>query len=176
MKSRNLSATIQQLFDGVDTGGPRRGDLVTSAKSAASYLIQLSSKEKENDLTNLKLQKLLFYAQAEHLNRTGRPFFEDEIEAWTYGPVISEIYHWLKPCGSYPVTIFDVQADAEGLNDEEREFLDVIWECYGKFSPGYLVSKTHSPDSPWRQVFKERDNAVIPTSLIKNTELAVHWQ
>ncbi len=92
---------------------------MTSAKIAASYLIQLSSKEEENDLTNLKLQKLLFYPQAQYLRINGKPFFEDKIEAWTYGPVVSDIYHWLKPCGSYPMTIFDVQIEQENLQDEE---------------------------------------------------------
>ena len=39
------------------------------------------------DITNLVLNKLVYFAQVESLRETGKPLFEDKIEAWPYGPV-----------------------------------------------------------------------------------------
>ena len=46
-------------------------------------------------LSNLKLQKLLYYAQGHYLGDHAKPLFEDEIEAWVHGPVVRSIYHFL---------------------------------------------------------------------------------
>ena len=59
-----------------------------TAREVSSYLIEKSSQVNENDLTNLKLQKILFYAQAEHLRETGEPLLGEDFEAWKYGPLV----------------------------------------------------------------------------------------
>ena len=51
------------------------------------------------DLTNLKLNKLVYYAQVESIRRTGNLLFDDAIEAWQYGPVEPLVYHTFKKYG-----------------------------------------------------------------------------
>lgn len=143
--------------------------------SVASYLIDLSSNEPENDLTNLKLQKILFYAQAESLVEGNVPILDGQVEAWTYGPVVRETYDWLRGCGGYPITSFDVVIDYSELDDHQRHFLDRVWNTYGKFSPGFLVKKTHEDGSPWSQVYRDYANNVIPEDLIRTAVLANAW-
>jgi uncharacterized phage-associated protein len=62
-----------------------------AAENIAKYLIYLASqafvgdnKERES-ITNLKLQKILYFAQAYYLSKVGKPLFIDNIEAWAHG-------------------------------------------------------------------------------------------
>jgi uncharacterized phage-associated protein len=148
---------------------------MSDAKAISSYFIARSSELNENDLTNLKLQKLLFYAQAERLKKLGKPMFPEQIEAWSYGPVVSSVYHWLKGCGAYPITTFDIDADDSKLSSVERIYLNSIWNQYSKYSANFLVTKTHEKNSPWEKAFTGQKNSVIPVESIKSASLANEW-
>ena len=50
-----------------------------SALDVANYFIQVSSQDDEPDLTNLKLQKLLYFAQGKYLAEFDKPLFEDNV-------------------------------------------------------------------------------------------------
>jgi len=120
-----------------------------TALDIAGYLVNLASADPENDLTNLKLQKLLYFAQGEYLRKTGQPLFADEIEAWQYGPVIRSVYDAYKSCGAFPITLFDIKTEPKELADNIRAFVKSIWSKYGKYSASHLVSLTHRKGSPW---------------------------
>lgn len=135
------------------------------ALDVASYFVQLANDTPEHDLTNLKLQKLLYYVQGKYLAaNNGAAFFDDAIEAWKYGPVISDVYHAFKQCGNFPVTVFDVSYRAAPLNEVQKGFVAEIWNAIGrKYSGSYLVGKTHADGTPWKRVFNESDrNIEIP--------------
>lgn len=147
-----------------------------SAKTIASYFITRSSELNEsNDLTNLKLQKILFYAQAEHHRATNTALFGESIEAWDYGPVVSSVYHWLKGCGAYPISAFDITTDTSELNPALESELSKIWDSYSKYSAGFLVKKTHEPGSPWDVAFR-RSEKIIKVDELSQTKLANDWQ
>lgn len=147
---------------------------MVSARTVGSFLIELSSESNETDLTNLKLQKMLFYAQAEHLARHGEPLFVDAIEAWRYGPVVSSVYAWLRGCGAYPITSFDVETDSSDLTEEQKEFLTGIAETYGKYSAPYLVRKTHE-DPAWSSAWNPQRNNVIDLRALASVSRVDEW-
>lgn len=133
------------------------------AKQVASYFIEKASSlgagneelSGNNDLTNLKLQKLLYFAQVEHIKETGEKLFPEKIEAWKYGPVVRDVYSWLAGCGPYVITEFDVQLeDTSQIDDETKRFLDKIWDKYKNSSAWALVQLTHRSGSAWDQTFK----------------------
>ena len=142
------------------------------AKVVASYFIEESSKLGENnDLTNLKLQKILYYAQLESLRQTNAPLFNDDIEAWQSGPVVRAVYEWLRECGRYPMAAFDIKLKGlEQLTEESKQFLKGIWEKYNRYSAWALVEITHRDNSPWSEVYAQGvgDKKVIPIGLIQN--------
>lgn len=142
------------------------------AKAVASYFIGESSKLGENnDLTNLKLQKILYYAQLESISQRGVPLFNDDIEAWQYGPVVRDVYEWLRECGRYPIAAFDIELKRfERLTGESELFLKNIWEKYNRYSAWALVEITHRDKSPWSEVYAKGagDKKVIPIGLIQN--------
>ncbi len=145
------------------------------ATTVASYFIEQSSTMAENDLTNLKLQKILFYAQAESLNATGKKLFIDDVEAWQYGPVVDFVYQWLKGCGAYPVTTFDVETDTSEASAVKKQFLQEIWDKYSIYSAAHLVKQTHEAGSPWTRFYESGKHATIPLDEVKTAKLQKEW-
>lgn len=128
---------------------------MANARQVASFFIEESSRLNENnDLTNLKLQKILYFAQVEHLKQFERPLFDDPIEAWQYGPVVRDVYEWLKGCGAYQISKFDIETSIDGLDDATLTFLKGIWEKYRRYSAFGLVDKTHEEGSAWSNTYK----------------------
>lgn len=122
-----------------------------TANEIASYLLWLNAREAPEDpdyLTNLKLQKLLYYIQGWHLAQTGQPAFAEEVQAWREGPVVPEVYQAYKNLGTHPIV--DAPARQPRLTDDLRDIVEQVWERYKAFSGYELSDMTHS-ESPWRE-------------------------
>lgn len=121
-----------------------------SAIDIANYFLykaQIATEEDQELISNLKLQKLVYYAQGLHLAEYGEPLFSERIEAWMYGPVIPDLYHHYKKYGSDGIRA-DVNFDPLSIDQETREFLDDIYEVFGQFTAVRLMKVTHS-DKCW---------------------------
>lgn len=133
---------------------------MTDATTVVNYFLALQEAEDAGDaLTNLKLQKLLYYAQGYYLGENGEPLFPERIEAWQHGPVVAEIYHSLKYLGASPVPMpegFDV-ADVDSAI---RDHLEQIWNLFGQFSAWKLRDMTHS-DKPYVEAYEAGANTEI---------------
>lgn len=115
----------------------------------ANYFIKIANENKKN-ITNKKLQKLLYYAQAWYLVFYNKTLFKDRIEAWVHGPAIRSVYRHFKSFGYQPIQK-DVREDIfqNGLlSKNEKDLLDEIWNIYGKHDAFYLERLTHNED-PW---------------------------
>ena len=77
---------------------------IWNAFASANYIIENLHKHGVRDLTNLKLQKLLYFAYGMHLAVYEEPLFESEIQAWRLGPVIPDVYNEFKDRGSMPIS------------------------------------------------------------------------
>lgn len=119
----------------------------------AKYIIK-KAQDSDNPVTNLKLQKLLYYAQGWYLANFGKALFSDPIEAWKYGPVVPSVYQLYKECGSQPISESITRKDLQDLDQTTKNFLDELWEVYGKYSSGDLINATHS-ETPWRVARKD---------------------
>lgn len=133
-----------------------------NAIDIANYFVVLASNVDENDLTNLKLQKLLYFAQGRALAKTKNPLFDEEIEAWALGPVVKSVYDTFKGCGNFPITVFDTPAKPRNITAENQVFLNKIWEELGKFSAAYLVNETHKANTPWKKYYSKESINIIP--------------
>lgn len=131
------------------------------AKEIASFYIQLLNSIPDNSIDNLKLNKILYYAQAWSLTKRGKPIFSDEIIAWDYGPVIPEVYHMYKCCGSNAIVEAEAPFDEGRLSGEELELLIDVYRNYGKYTGWALKDMTHKKGAPWSQVYKKDQNNVI---------------
>lgn len=121
------------------------------AEDVTNYLVFLASKEnqeKEREgVTNLKLQKVLYLAQAYYLVKLSKPLFTENLEAWDYGPVVPEVYRKFKRYSSKPIII---KEDRSKLAEEDKETLRKVWDAFGGFSASRLVDIVHS-HTPWKE-------------------------
>ena len=76
------------------------------------------------------------------------PLFEDEIEAWKYGPVICDEYHTYKVYGNNPIIIPDTNLDFDYLNALQKNFIIKVYSYFRQFSPIKLMELTHK-DGVW---------------------------
>lgn len=117
-------------------------------------------------ITNLKLQKLLYYAQAWYLvNFNGRPLFSDSIEAWQYGPVVPNIYYEFNNFGRKPVDLDVQESELSQFINEDREYIEEFCENFMSVSATELVGMTHN-EKPWIDAYNNPSNNIIDNQAI----------
>ena len=124
-----------------------------SAAQVANYFLRKANAE-GNGIDHLQLQKLLFLAQAHYLGEYGKPLYNEEIEAWYYGPVVSSIYHQFKGFGRFDVedyafNIYPVKAADLPSDEEDRQYLDKIWGLYSHKQALELIKLINEKGGPW---------------------------
>ena len=118
------------------------------AHDVARYFVSLVDEEAGDSITNLKLQKLLYYAQGVNLALNDACLFPDPIEAWTHGPVVPNVYRAYKQHGGEAIPV--EQVNLEAYEKDTCELLDEVNEVFGQFSAAKLRAMTHS-EPPWME-------------------------
>ncbi|MDR6216167.1 type II toxin-antitoxin system antitoxin SocA domain-containing protein [Paracidovorax wautersii] len=131
---------------------------MADVSNVARYFLSLAEDEAGDDVSNLKLQKLLYYAQGFHLALFDRPLFENEIRAWTHGPVVAEVYRDYKQHGGNPIP--RAQCDLDALTNAEQELLAEVYQVYGQYSAWKLRNMTHE-EAPWVTAYGQAPDSVI---------------
>jgi uncharacterized phage-associated protein len=102
-------------------------------------------------LSNLKLQKLLYYADAWHLAFYGKKLINVKFQAWIHGPVNREVFDRFAHYKSLysDIGIEDTRKEFDiSIIEDSREHVDKILEAYGKFTGSQLEDITHK-EEPW---------------------------
>ncbi len=122
-----------------------------NSRDVADYLLAYTDRESGDTISNLKLQKLVYYAQGFCVAMRDEPLFGEEIEAWDNGPVVRTLYgdykHWGWRAIDPPANF-----DPGMYRPEDRELLDAILATYGQLSAGRLRDMTHA-EPPWREAY-----------------------
>lgn len=141
-----------------------------SALAVAGYLLERAS-EVPRSLSPMKLIKLVYIAHGWMLGLYGRPLFEEDVEAWRYGPVIRELYHEVKTfrARAVPPNLDGLSSDATEFDEYEQDVMNQVQNVYGKYTAIQLSRLTHSPGTPWDLIYNKfgRD-FVIPNDLIED--------
>jgi uncharacterized phage-associated protein len=117
-----------------------------SAFDVANYFLTKAEKDEEL-LSNLKLQKLVYYAQGLHLALNDMPIFNERIRAWAYGPVIPDLYFDYKDYGAGGIPA-DKKFSPKSIDKKIRDFLDEVYQAFGQFSAQRLIQISHT-DKCW---------------------------
>lgn len=133
-----------------------------SAFAVANAFIERAKQGRIPNLTPMKLQKLLYFAQAWHLKGTsGKPLLDDNFARWQHGPVIPALYHEFKAYGYRPIereaTTLAFGADGYAVNipkipHEDKSawgLIDAIINRYGTIDAQVLSTMTHLKESAW---------------------------
>ena len=128
---------------------------MADVKAVANLFLHLAEEQAKVEagdlMTDLKLQKMLYFAQCWHLVRYNEPIFLSVIEAWDHGPVVPEIYSEYKKFGRNPIPALPVDYDA--FTDHELETIMDVFAYYGRYSASGLREMSHQYDSPWANVY-----------------------
>lgn len=114
---------------------------------AHKILVRASNCEEGELISNMKLQKLLYYMQGFHIAVFEEKLFEDEIEAWLYGPVVPAVYEKYSSFGSN--LIQPEEKEVIALEKKEERLFEQVFNIYNQYSAIGLMNLTHS-ESPWK--------------------------
>lgn len=134
----------------------------------ANFFVQLACDLQDGSMDNLKVNKMVYYAQAWSIAKNKRLLFDEDIQAWDYGPVIPSVYHAYKSCGKNSIAEPQEHFDESRLSAEDLELLIDVYQTYGKYTGRALIDMTHSPDEPWKHVYRYGQNNPISVSLLRD--------
>ncbi|MFV9079413.1 type II toxin-antitoxin system antitoxin SocA domain-containing protein [Serratia fonticola] len=149
-----------------------------TAIAVANAFIERAHDAHVVDLSPMKLQKLVFFAQSWSLKLLEQPLVEDFFAKWQYGPVVPQLYHATKDYGSQHVagliSTLEFAEDGGFIQVTPRVYVDdVMCNCiidnvmsiYGSMTAAYLSRLTHLPGSAWSKTGDEQ--AVIDNRLLR---------
>lgn len=116
-------------------------------------------------ITHLKLQKLLYYAQGVYVAITGKKLFEEDIEAWQHGPVVSDVYNLFKDFGKNNITLKFNSGEEEIVrkienNREISEILNMVYDNFAIYTAWQLREMTHVKNGPWDKAIMENHKII----------------
>jgi len=136
-----------------------------SCQDIAKYFLSLTDEESGELISNLKLQKLIYYAQGFHLAFFDTPLFPEKIEAWTYGPVVPDIYHEYKDHGACSIPA-PPDFDISKYDDQTKDLLNEVYNVFGQFSAWKLADMTHQ-EPPFENAYKKGPGSIITHESLK---------
>jgi uncharacterized phage-associated protein len=100
-------------------------------------------------VTNLQLQKILYFAQMVCLGQHGERLCDTGFEAWDYGPVAPRVYRKVRMFGSSPIENVFYDALPFGSSSRRKEILSDVCRDLLPMRPGALVEITHWSEGAW---------------------------
>jgi len=144
------------------------------------YIINYSN-EKNSGISNLKLQKILYFIQAQFLVSENEVCFSDAIEAWDFGPVVPRAYREYKQFGAMNIPMIysyfktdpknfwnveEISFDENVIKQHDRNIISYVVNAFANYSATVLVELTHKQD-PWKNAYSPGNNLTITHDEIK---------
>ncbi len=136
-----------------------------------------------DEITPMKLLKLIYIAQGWHLALTYEPLIGEPFLACKFGPIAKKAFDRFSRFGRLPINTMAGYRTTEGLHKyydledpETRVFLERIWEVYGPYDGLQLSALTHEPGSPWDVIWNNRENGTYPEIPIPNDMIQQYYR
>jgi len=137
---------------------------VPSASNVAKKLLTIAFENDDRSITNLKLQKLLYYAQAWYLVNHQEKLFPDKIEAWDFGPVVPCVYGEFKKYTNKPIEFVPSGRAGGPFTAQQAKYLYDFYKVFGDLSSTALVSMSHC-EKPWLEASEKPDRVISPKTM-----------
>lgn len=131
-----------------------------TATDAAIHIINICIDDNQ-PISNLQLQKILYFCQVESYRIRGKQLFDDDFEAWRYGPVIPGVYRIFSVFGGLKIN--RRISGGTRLSFDDSQLVERVARALRRLRPWELVDKTHSKGSPWDLT---DSGSTIPKTLI----------
>lgn len=159
--------------------------MVYDARAIANFFLDYGA-SKGQSITIMSLLKIIFFAHAWHLAKTGEPLVGQPFEAWQYGPVSRVVYEQFKSSKKQPINTrakalnaaagrYEV-AECRDLDAATIKLLRDIFDYYSRFHPYRLSHLTHEKGSPWDNVWEEATRRAVPGMIISNDSIREWFQ
>ena len=138
------------------------GNIERDIKKNAKYIIKYFN-DNQKDVTNLMLEKLLYFLEAIYMTITDEDkLYNEDFCAFDFGPVNKIVYDEYKRFGKYPIKISTSYID---INEENKKYIEFLYNLFKDYTPFELVTLSHSEGSPWYEI-NERYNGNIEKNVI----------
>ncbi|ETX13265.1 hypothetical protein OCH239_12625 [Roseivivax halodurans JCM 10272] len=139
-----------------------------SPKAVARWFVNHTDRDSGEVMTQLKLQKLVYYAEAWFLANFDRPLLSEDFEAWAHGPAVKSLYAKYRGHGWEPIP----PQPGKSVPKELEPFLQAVYDEYGQYSAKKLERMTHE-ETPWLEARgalppEAASRTVIPKVKIRN--------
>lgn len=151
----------------------REGKNHMKAIDVANIFIELANDDEQGNITNMAVNKLVYFAQGWSLALLNKPLFDDDILAWQYGPVEKQVYYTFKPCGRDLIEEPSENVDTENLNSDEIDLIMDVYNHYREYSSIGLMNLSHDEEGPWA---KNYDMNVIGGTVIPKKEIQAYFK
>lgn len=122
-----------------------------SAMDVARYIIAYE-KTQGRPVSNLRLQKLLYFVQANFILSTGGPCFLTRMEAWNFGPVVPQVYQEYRIYGGTTIPVSPSTASLGAIDSKDKAPINSMLDKCGRISTTDLVTISHGQD-PWMDAY-----------------------
>ncbi len=123
---------------------------MATALDVAAYLVKLRCGVNSDAVCDTtKLQKLVYYSQGWHMAWSGKPLFDDTIEAWANGPVIRPLYERHRGRHLLRSTDLTLIGNPDALDEGERHLIEIVNYQYGQLT-GLQLSLMTRAETPWQ--------------------------
>lgn len=137
-----------------------------TAETVAEYAIRYANyTAKYYNMSNLRLQKILYFIQLRSLGIKGKKMFKEDMVAWDFGPVCLPVYMRFEYFGANMIWLRKGDGLGDNIKDVDKAIIEsVIDDCEG-YSNSFLVDACHK-SRPWRKTYSYFDGLdnVIPIS------------
>lgn len=141
----------------------RGGINMMKGLDVAKYIVDKCCKEGKA-ITNLHLQKILYFVQGEYFHQTGKFLIEDDFLAWKYGPVLNDVYEEYR--WYYSARIYETHDEIE-ISQYDRDIIDPVIEEKRSKTVGKLIAESHKTNGAWDRCYNGDKNTIISKMDIK---------
>lgn len=130
-------------------------------RSIANFVLDFCDAA-DRKVTNLALQKIVYFCHVWSLIELNRPLIRHKFEAWEYGPVLPYLYREFKNYDRFPIVSRATQIDPvdgrhrivpHAFDVETEALLNKIVAFYSRLRASDLVELSHSEGGPWHSVW-----------------------
>ena len=164
---------------------PEGSSVMYDARDVANFMLN-SAEGRGLEITNLALQKLLYFAHGWFFALYDRPLIKNKFEAWQYGPVQRVLYDQFKVFRDQPIRGVRAKyldpATGEkvtrepNISPDHAHLIESILDKYSKYTASQLVNESHAEDGPWEFVWQQAEDAIYPGMRIPDELILSHFK
>lgn len=141
---------------------------MASVFDTAKYIL-----EKSGEMDPIKLQKLLYFAQAWSMVWDDTPLFPEDFQAWGTGPVCMPLRERFE--GHSSLSASDISfGDSSKLSDTQKRSIDLVLDHYGSEGITELIWDTQQ-GKPWRSVYRRIAPPDETCDIIPKDSIAIYY-